>query len=143
MSYYDRQQQPGSAPRRRPPPAARQWASKAFTAAQKSRLAILAKEAWEIQCRAGLCETDELNFRHAQVAIATGRDGLRECGNSHFRSIKAHFLRLIGRHQEADALWAKTGRVRGSEEIGTPDENRETSKAVLRDLVRLSDGGGQ
>jgi hypothetical protein len=140
MSYFDRQSQSGSKPRFSKKTAARNWASKALSNEQKTKLVLYAKAAYEIQCRAGLCETDETTFRHSQVAIATGKAGIRECNNSHFRSIAAHFLRLAGREKEADEIWKKTGRVNGSDEIGDTHENRETAKAILRDLVKLSGG---
>jgi hypothetical protein len=140
MSYHERQSTSAGAPRQRHQASARQWASKPLTSAQKSSLAVLAKDAYAIQCRAGLCDMPPDDFRRLQVYIATGKNGLRECDNTHFRAIKAHFLRMAGRAAEADATWAKTGRVKGSDEIHDTHENRETARSVLRDLVRLSRG---
>jgi hypothetical protein len=140
MSHHDRQQQSDSKPRFSKKTYARNWAAKALSNDQKTKLVMYAKAAFEVQCRAGLCESDETKFRHEQVAIATGKSGIRECNNSHFRSIAAHFLRLAGREKEADEIWQKTGRVKGSDEVGDTHENRENAKAILRDLVKLSCG---
>lgn len=142
MSFYERERADGQQPRARKATAARarEWGRKALTTAQKTRLAMLVKEAYTVQEQAGLVDGDEKTFRHEQVAVATGKAGLRECDNSNFRAIKAHFLRLAGRENEAAAQWAKTGRVQGSEEIGDTHENRETALAVLRETIALSGG---
>jgi len=38
----------------------------------------------------------EDNWRHAQVAIACSKQGLRLCGTEDYGSVKAHFERLLG-----------------------------------------------
>jgi hypothetical protein len=139
MSYHERQEAAGNQ-RQKPQRAARQWASKPLTPAQKTALAMLAKDAFAIHLEAGLCDTDEKTFRHVHVTVASGKNGLRECNNSHFRAIKAHFLRLLGRHAEAEATWAETGRVQGSTEPGDTHENREAAMFILANLVRISEG---
>ena len=137
MSYFDRSNQERQ-PRRQT--AARQWADKPLSNAQKSTLARAAKAAFQVQCEAGLAEGSEEEFRRQQVLVACGKAGLREADNRHFRSILAHFQRLAGDEEKAKQTWAKTGRVAGSNEIQDTHENRETARAVLRDLIAMSGG---
>lgn len=140
MSYYDRKSSQPKAPRKPAARTAAEWATAPLTSLQKSKLAIAAKAAWEIQHEAGLAIDDFDAWRHEQVFIACGRAGLREANNSHFRSIKGRFLRLAGQEEKARETYAKTGRVEGSDEVHDTHENRETARAIIRDLIQGSGG---
>jgi len=80
------------------------------------------------------------DWKYEQTEIACGQPSLRAAKDSDFRPILAHFLRLAGRVKEADEVWAKTGRVSGSDQIGDTHENREKARAIIRDLVVNSQG---
>lgn len=137
MSYYDRSASASQNARRTQAPS---WSNKLLDNAQKAKLAIAAKSAWDIQSKAGLADADFDSWRRAQTKIACGVESFRLATNNHFRSILAHFLRLAGRVAEADALWQKTGRVAGSSQAGDTHENREAARAILRNLIAGSKG---
>ena len=46
-------------------------------------------------------------WRHRQCALAVERGGFTECRNEDYLPLKAHFLRLSGHVQQADAALAK------------------------------------
>jgi hypothetical protein len=140
MSYYDRADSSRSARGRRPPPQAAAWDSAPLSNLQKAKLSIASRKAWDAQSRAGLAEGDFDEWRKAQTRVACGFAGFRLASNKHFRSILAHFKRLGGNTREADALWSRTGRVAGSEQIHDTHENRETARALIRDLISASRG---
>lgn len=140
MSYYDRAQSDSYRPGKKRQPQAAAWASKLLSKAQIQKLAIAARNAWDVQSQAGCVEGCFDDWRHAETAVACGVASLREATNNHFRAILAHFLRLAGNTAEADKIWKRTGRVAGSAEVHDTHENREVARAVLRDLVARSDG---
>lgn len=140
MSYYDRKMSSPKPASKQVARSAEQWATKPLSGLQKAQLAIAARSAYEIQKEAGLIDLDFEQWRHEQVFIACGKAGLREAGQAHYRSIKAHFLQLSGKAEKAKNQWAKTGRVKGSEEVHDTHENREVSRAILRDLIAGSHG---
>jgi hypothetical protein len=138
MSYYDRSRQEAR-PRR--PNSARNWAaSKSLSNDQKAKLSILAKACWQIQVEAGIFDGTEKEFRHQQVEIATGKAGLTACSNADYRAIYAHFLKLQGNAKAAAAVYAKTGRVKGSKEVHDTHENRELAFHQIMRLAQVSDG---
>jgi len=136
MSYHKRQESPASKPKR----TAAQWAKQPLTNSQKATLSMAARAAWDVQQKAGLADGDFDTWRHEQTEVACGIDSLRDATNSHFRAIMAHFLRLAGREDEAAKLWAKTGRVAGSNEVHDTHENRESARAILAQFI-LGSGG--
>lgn len=141
MSYFKREYDASKPARKPAAKAAKNWATKPLNKDQKSTLIIAGKEAYNIQSEHGL--TRELSFddwRREQVHIAVQKAGLRECTNQHFRAILARFYRLAGRENEAAALYAKTGRVKGSEESGDTIENREVSLVLIQRLITESEG---
>jgi hypothetical protein len=87
--------------------------------AQKKQLILMAREAWmaaktgpDADAGADDCPFDiptdrtELSFddwRRAQCMLVVERPGLTACRNEDYLPLKAHFLRLLGRHTEADA----------------------------------------
>lgn len=141
MSLYKRQAD-DSTPARKPKPAAAQnWVTKGLTNPQKAQLSIAAREAFDVQTSHGL--TDGISYdewRHAETKIACGKESFRDCTNKDFRSVLARFYALAGREQDAAALWQKTGRVKGSEELNDTHENRELCKALIRDKIAASQG---
>lgn len=140
MSYYDRKLSQEKAPRKPAARTAAEWATAPLSGLQKSKLAIAAKAAWEVQHEAGLAIDDFDVWRHEQVCIACGRAGLRDANQTHYRSIFAHFQMLAGQEAKARETWAKTGRVKGSPEVHDTHENREVARAIIRDLIAGSEG---
>jgi len=140
MSYFKRELD-ASKPARKPAVAAKNWATKLLDNEQKAKLSIAGREAYRIQSENGL--THDLSFddwRREQVQIAVQKAGLRECTNNDFRAVLARFYRLAGRETEATELYAKTGRVKGSDQMGDTHENRELCKALIRDKITASQG---
>lgn len=122
-------------------PASKNWATKPLTNTQKAALAIAARAAFDLQNKLGL--TGDLNladWRHEECKTACGLSSFRELTNTNFRSVMARFLALAGKPDEAKKMWAKTGRVQGSDEHADTHENREVAKAILRDLIASSQG---
>jgi len=141
MSYYDRQHSSTSSARRGPSkPAAATWSAQPLTPAQKAKLSIAARSAWDIQTKAGLTDGSFDDWRHAQTKIACGHASFRAATNSHFRSILGHFFRLAGKTGRAAALWARTGRVAGSDQVGDTHENREAARVIIRTIIDASNG---
>jgi hypothetical protein len=140
MSYYDRSRQ-DSAPLPRRQKVARNWAaSTALSNHQKAKLSILAKACWQIQVEAGIFDGTEKEFRHQQVEVATGKAGLTACSNADYRAIFAHFLKLQGNAKAAAAVYSKTGRVKGSQEVHDTHENRELAFHQIMRLIQISEG---
>jgi hypothetical protein len=95
----------------------------ALSPKQKRQLILLAREAWAKRAEPVLAGVvDECPFdvpapagagedfdawRHAECMMAVERPGLSACRNEDYLPLKAHFLRLLGRHEEAEALDAK------------------------------------
>jgi len=81
--------------------------SSPLTNIQKRTLANLARRACGLlaaQARGRGSEPDwqsEEEFRHREVAKATGKAGLRCCTQSDYSAVKGHFLELLGQHGAA------------------------------------------
>jgi hypothetical protein len=131
-----------SEPVRKPKPVyAQNWVTKPLDNAQKAKLSIAAREAYELQTEHGLATGISFDdWRHEQVEIACGKSGLRKCTNKDFRAVLARFFLLAGKEKEAAEIYAKTGRVKGSEQIGDTHENRELCRALIRDKIAFSYG---
>lgn len=140
MSYYDRASSSVTRRKRPATTGAAAWSNKPLSNSQKAKLAIAARSAWAAHTQAGLTDENFDDWRHAQTRIACGTESLRSATNQHFRSILAHFLRLAGKTSAAEAMWQKTGRVAGSNQIHDTHENRDTARALIRDLVANSHG---
>lgn len=67
-------------------------------------------------------------WRRDQVMDAVGLPGISKIGRSHFRTVKAHFLTLSGRDDEAFALLQKTGQKR---DHGNPTDTHESAEALV------------
>jgi len=143
MSHYERIANSTETPRVKKPSAqgkSKVWTSHLLSTVQKTKLSIAARSAWEIQSNSGLVDGKFDDWRYTETEIACGVRSFREARNSDYLSILAHFLRLAGKTAEAEAAWAKTGRVTGSTEQHDTHENREVARAILRDLVAKSNG---
>jgi hypothetical protein len=82
---------------------------------QKFILAALAREAWQQDIKNNPLQqaVSEHEFRHDQVRAATGRSGLTSCTQAHYQVIRAHFLQLLGRDDQAlNAHYRDTGNGR-------------------------------
>ena len=137
MSYHDRSNSPE--PKQRPKRAAA-WTTKLLSNDQKTKLSIAARDAWAVQTKAGLVDGKFDDWRYTETEIACGTRSFRECRNTDFRPILAHFLRLAGKTAEAEEIWKKTGRVAGSNQIHDTHENRDVARAIIRDMVAGSNG---
>ncbi len=140
MSILQRQIEQSNQPKKPKPAMAKQWVTKPLSNTQKAELAIAARAAYDIQIEHGLTDAKFDAWRHQQTEIACGKSSLREATNRDYRSIKAHFFRLAGRESAAKEIWAKTGRVKGSEELHDTHENRELARALIRDKITASNG---
>lgn len=111
---------------------------------QKAALASLARRAFEHQDNLGLVEAEGKstsarfgNWRHAQTMEAVGISSLRECGNNHYRKIRAHFLLLLGEWDESFATTMRTGKVWQKGPDSDTHEKREEYRALmLESLIR-------
>jgi hypothetical protein len=102
--------------------------------AQNTTLLLDAREAFHYQVACGNIPA-AANFdawRRDQVMDETGLGGLSKIGNSHFRSVKAKFLELSGRWDEAMPLRLQTG---PKTDHGDPEETHEASEQVVA-LIR-------
>lgn len=76
---------------------------------QKAYLAQLATRAFNMECAKarGRGETVDCGretmdtWRHAEVAKATGKAGLKCCSQSDYKAVEAHFLEMLGHHARA------------------------------------------
>jgi hypothetical protein len=74
-------------------------ALKSLSREQIRALVLLAREAWG---RGGAGQGFD-EWRHQQCLLTVERGGLTECRNEDYLPLKAHFLRLLGRAEEAAA----------------------------------------
>lgn len=74
-------------------PRSRVPAGGPLTNGQKARICILAREAWEAECRPG----DFGDWRHEQQARACGHGSLLACAQADYLLLTAHFKNLLGR----------------------------------------------
>lgn len=65
-----------------------------LTTKQKASLSILAKKAWQ-HCGADK-EMSASEWRHEQVKVSVGKDGLRFCTQNDFRFLRGHFNHILG-----------------------------------------------
>jgi hypothetical protein len=140
MSYYDRTKSSSNRPRKASKSAPANWAKKPLSNAQKAKLSIAARTAWDIQVETGLASGSFDDWKHAENKVACGLESIRDATNSQFRSILAHFLKLAGKTSESKKLWSKTGRVAGSTDVHDTHENREVARAIITDLLQTSNG---
>jgi hypothetical protein len=110
---------------------------KPLSNAQKSAISQTARQAFEVQDRAGLVDesgSESARFtawRHGQQTEAVGVGSLRDCGNDHYRPLMAHFLCLAGKDDTAFRYQLRTGRVKDHGALEDTHENRETQRALI------------
>lgn len=112
-------------------------AGKPLSNPQKSTISQTARQAFNVQDRAGLIEgtgSDTVRFeqwRRAEQEKCTGIASLRACGNNHYRGLMAHFLTLAGKDDSAFRYQLRTGRVKDHGAIGDTHENREEQRKLI------------
>ena len=109
---------------------------------QKSRLNILAKEAFDQLDEHGLIEAEGRtkaerlkNWRRAEQFKAVGIRSLTQCQNRHFRTLRGHFLALVGKEDKAYKDYVTTGKVRSRAPEVDTHENREQWRYNIRKLL--------
>jgi hypothetical protein len=108
------------------------WSKAPLSNLQKSRLAQLAAQAYKAQKYLDV-PLDE--WRRAEQEIACGKSSLRDCTQTHFLSLVAHFQALAGDTTSAKNTWKSTGRVKGSTILHDTHENRHAAMAnILQEL---------
>jgi hypothetical protein len=102
-----------------------------LTGSEKQNLALQAKDAFKHQKSQGRVDpdTNENDWRREQVEDVTGKAGVSKLNRSDFRPVKAHFLTLAGREDEAFALLNKTGTK--AYRPTSPADTHESAEAVV------------
>lgn len=118
--------------------ATRRGGGRALTRKQIVKLKQIARAAFEHQEAMGLIEDDARSrsarlkaWIRAEQLAAVGIESLNDCGNDHFRSIRAHFLALGGREDAAYRDHTRTGRVK---DHGEKDDTHEARELVRRKI---------
>lgn len=91
---------------------------------QKRLLSQLARKAWELAERE--VGTPE-EFRHAEVARACGKLGLRCCSQEDYKRVEAHFLDLCG----------ETGAALNAHLRAETEPRRQAEAVLRRELARV------
>lgn len=102
--------------------------------AETTNLVMTAQEAFNYQLVLKRVEpgTSFDDWRRDQVMDSVSLPGISKIGRVHFRTVKAHFLTLAGRDDEAFALLNRTGQKR---DHGDPSDTHESSEEVVA-LIR-------
>lgn len=115
---------------------------KPLSLAQKARLNILAKEAFDQLDGMGLIEAAGRTkaermkvWRHEEQFKAVRIYSLTNCQQKHFRPILAHFLALVGKEDKAFKTWTSTGKVKDRGEVADTHEARELWRYNIRKLL--------
>lgn len=97
---------------------------------ETTNLVMAAQEAFSYQEALKAVEpgTSFNDWRRDQVMAAVGLGGISKIGRVHFRTVKAHFLTLAGRDDEAFAILNKTGQKR---DHGDPTDTHESAEALV------------
>lgn len=97
---------------------------------ETTNLVMTAQEAFNYQIALRNIEpgTRFDDWRRDQVMDAVGLAGISKIGRSHFRAVKAHFLTLAGRDDEAFMLLNQTGQKR---DHGDPTDTHESAEAIV------------
>lgn len=124
----------------------RDAAPAALSLKQKSALCQLARQAFDRLDALGLVDAPGAGvsarfaaWRAEQQAEAVGIASLRDCGNAHYRSLRAHFNALLGRDDVAFQDLTRTGRVRDHGPAEDTHERREELRALI--LLTLMEHG--
>lgn len=102
-----------------------------LTREETTNLVLQAREAFDHQNRLGRIEPGQSfdDWRHDQVMDAVGVPGISKIARSEWRKVKAHFLALSGRDDEAFKLLNQTG-VK-TYRPASPDDTWESSEAYV------------
>lgn len=108
--------------------------SSSLSRAETTNLVMTAQEAFNYQLVLKRVEpgTSFNDWRRDQVMDAVGLGGISKIGRVHFRTVKAHFLTLAGRDDEAFAILNKTGR---KTDHGDPADTHESAEKIVH-LIR-------
>lgn len=113
-------------------------AAGSLTREEKTNLVIQAREAFDHQTRLGRIEPGQTfdDWRREQVQDAAGVPGISKLHRAQWRTVKALFLNLSGREDEAFALLNKTG-VKSYRPANQSDtwESSETYVALIREAL--------
>lgn len=94
---------------------------------QKQELAWLARQAWAVASRESGESFDD--WRHEQVLQAVGEPGLTACRQRHFKTLRGHFMDVLGRGSRRDVFRDFLGAENGQ-------QDRELAMAKLQHLER-------
>lgn len=113
---------------------ARTFAGSLLTRQETTNLLLQAKEAFDCQTARGRVEPGDTfnDWRRDQVMDVCGKAGLSKITRSDWRTVKAHFLNLSGREDEAFTLLNQTG-LKSYRPAGPGDtwENCEQYSALI------------
>lgn len=102
-----------------------------LSGAERQNLALQAKDAYKHQLALGRVEPGlgEDDWRREQVEDVVQKAGISKLNRSDFRPVKAHFLTLAGREDEAFTLLNKTGTK--AYRPASPADTHESAEAVV------------
>lgn len=113
---------------------------KPLSNAQKARLSILAREAFDLLDEHGLIDADgkSLSARFkswaaAEKVKAVGIASLTDCRNAHYRTLRGHFLGLAGKEDQEFKDYTRTGKVRDNGPETDTHERRENFRKLIMD----------
>jgi hypothetical protein len=111
-------------------PVQKPRAAGSLTRGETTNLVMAAQEAFNYQL--ALKRVDPATtfdaWRRDQVMESVGLAGISKIGRSHFRTVKAHFLTLAGRDDEAFGLLNRTGQ---KTDHGNPADTHESAEAIV------------
>lgn len=102
---------------------------------QKAALCQLATQAFDRQDALGLIDhgVKLADWRRGQQFRAVGIASLTECRNSHFRTLRGHFLALAGKEDKAFRDYVRTGKVKDRGPAEDTHEAREMWRRKIAD----------
>lgn len=113
---------------------------KPLSNAQKARLSILAREAFDLLDGHGLIDAEGKStserfktWASAEKVKAVGIASLTDCRNGHYRTLRGHFLGLAGKDDKAFSDYTRTGKVKDHGPAGDTHERREGFRALIMD----------
>lgn len=113
---------------------------KPLSKAQKARLSILAREAFDLLDRHGLIAVEGSSpsarfkaWASEEKIKAVGIASLTDCRNAHYRTLRGHFLGLAGKEDQEFEDYTRTGRVKDHGAADDTHERRETFRKLIMD----------
>jgi hypothetical protein len=126
-----------------------------LSALQKQKLVLLARQAF-VKAEGGRRKTEEEEcpfdvpgearvsdfdaWRRSQCMQAVERPGLSVCRNEDYLPLQAHFLRLLGRDQEAEAVQARAEMEPRAYLMAQFNRATQEAKDYIDDPVRYAEG---